>query len=602
LAYSPRLMASPPATAASAPSRRKSGLIVGSWLACLTAVGAYLRLWHVGSQIPFDDEWHSLAYIVDHDLDFLLTHYTRLGANSVLHNLYLRLAFQTVGLDEWSIALPSLVAGILLVWIFPRWLAKRLGLTAGIVCGLMLALSPFLIFYSRFARPYALLLLFEGLAILFLIDWTRGERRAHGALAILFGVLAVWTHLTAIGPLLGAWTAAVFWQWRASGRPRGAAPGPLRVVLAAGLLGSLGVLVSLPAILQQANPADPASAPFTLETVETLSQLLFGTALAEPRLLLVGATVAGCLLLARRVPREFAILAAAAWGGVLPVVIGHPQFAEIGAIFARYCLPLFLVVPMAVGAAAQWLMEQVQAPILRRVGGVMVLGVLGAALYYAGPIPVVFTDHASFTKHPAFQYQYEDITRARSLPDPVFGDGRPLFRRELHPFYEQLAKLPSGTAIIEYPFTIGQDANRLYYAQMIHRQPVLAGYYSSGAGWFDRYGLALDQARATSSHGRNHGFLMTDMTIDHALGPLADRSGIRFRTVVDLADPQAIRASGATYVVLHWNPAREFLRLEIDAALGATRGRFVATLRDRLAAELGPPILEDDVLTVFAVR
>ena len=593
---------SAPATAASAPGIRRTGLVVGAWLLGLAALGAYLRLWRIGSQIPFDDEWHALAYIVRHDLGFLLTHYTRTGANSVPHNLYLRLAFQTVGLSEWSIALPSLVTGVLLVWLFPRWLAKRLGLVAAIVSALMLALSPFLIFHSRLARPYAPLLLLEFLAITCLIDWTRSGRRRHEVLAIIFGALAVWTHLTAVGPVLGAWAIAVLWQWRERGRNRDATPGPLSVGLAAALLGALGVLVSLPVLLNEANPASAAYAPFTVETAERLSQLLFGTALAEPQLLLGAATATGCVVLARRMPRELSIVGAAALGAVLPTLIGHPLEAEIGAIFARYTLPLFLLWPMALGAATQWLLEQVHARTLRRVGALTGLAALAAALYYSGPLPLVFTDHASFTKQPVFQHQYGDVTRARTLPDPVFGDRRPLFRGQLHPFYEHLAKQPSGTAIIEYPFAIGHNSNRLYFAQMIHRQPVLAGYYASGAGWFDRYGLALKKAHQTLSPVERDGFLMTDMTIDHALGPLAERSGIRFRTVVDLADTRAIRASGAAYVVLHWNPLREFHRVKLDAASGEARGRFVATLRDRLLAELGRPLLEDGVLTVFAVR
>ena len=96
-------------------------------LLAMLAVGAYLRLWHLGSQIPFDDEWHAITFVLEHDFWFLLTHYTRLGANSVPHNLYLWLALHTVGLSEWSIALPSLAAGILLLWYYPRWVWEQFG-------------------------------------------------------------------------------------------------------------------------------------------------------------------------------------------------------------------------------------------------------------------------------------------------------------------------------------------------------------------------------------------------------------------------------------------------------------------------------------------
>jgi predicted membrane-bound mannosyltransferase len=140
-------------------------------LSAILAVGAWLRLWHLGSPIPFDDEWHAIAYVVDHDLGYLFTHYTRLGANSVPHNLYLRLAYRTIGLSEWSIAFPSLLCGILLLWFYPRWVWDRCGAGAGLVSAVVLALHPFLIFYSRFARPYAPLLLVEFLAITSLVAW-----------------------------------------------------------------------------------------------------------------------------------------------------------------------------------------------------------------------------------------------------------------------------------------------------------------------------------------------------------------------------------------------------------------------------------------------
>jgi hypothetical protein len=375
------------------------------------------------------------------------------------------------------------------------------------------------------------------------------------------------------------------------------------VLTAGAAAAAVAALLSWPAIVHASNPAPAAFAPFTWRTAETVSQLLGGTGYIELRVVLGAAAVVGLVIAARRAPRELVVLGAAALTAVASVLVGHPLQSEVGAIFARYSLSVFLVIPLLVGAAAQGLIEQLESAQLRRFVGYAGVVALAAALYFSGPLPTIFTvaDNASFTKHPVFQYEYREPSRERTLPDPV-GEGLPpLFRWQLHPFYSQLAKQRGSAPIIEYPFPIGGDNNRFYFAQMLHGRPVLAGYYASGAGWFDRFGLALGQPDRDPGV-ENHGFLLSDMTVDHAFGHLRDRSSLRFQTVVDLSDAKAIRSSGAAFVILHWNVAREFLRLEVDAALGDSRMRFVAALRDRLQAELGPPLFEDEAQSVFAVH
>jgi hypothetical protein len=92
------------------------------------------------------------------------------------------------------------------------------------------------------------------------------------------------------------------------------------------------------------------------------------------------------------------------------------------------------------------------------------------------------------------------------------------------------------------------------------------------------------------------------MTIDHVLGQGAPRQGIRFKTVVDILDTDALKACQAQYLLLHWNLAREFLFLEVVSHHGANPKRFVAQARERLIAALGKPIVDDEVLTVFEVQ
>jgi hypothetical protein len=47
-------------------------------------VGAYLRVRGISSQLPMDDEWHGLDFVLTRDAWLLLTHFSRAGANIVL--------------------------------------------------------------------------------------------------------------------------------------------------------------------------------------------------------------------------------------------------------------------------------------------------------------------------------------------------------------------------------------------------------------------------------------------------------------------------------------------------------------------------------------
>jgi hypothetical protein len=573
----------------------------GFVLLLLVAFGACLRLWHLGSQIPLDDEWHAIAYVLDHDFGFLLGRATRLGANSVPHNLYLRAALRSVGLSEWSVALPSLVAGILLLWHYPRWVRQRFGAEAALLSGAVLALAPFLIFYSRFARPYAPLLLLEFLAIASLGNWLRTGQRRPAVAAAAFGVCAIWVHATALPPLLAAWTVAGLLQWRQHRQAEPCGPGPKQVAKVGCILFALAGSLTTFWYIRQANPAGGAASPYSGRTFLALVQLLCGTSSAVVQVLFVGLALSGLVLAARRAPREVSLFGAAAVAAVAAVLVGHPLQSEVGAIFARYAMPIFLLPAVAIGVAGQALVSLVRARRLRRVVEASLLVGLTAIFYLSGPLPYLYVGAASFTKHPAFQYDYADFDGMCSKPNPV-AEGQPaMCRPQLHPFYETLAQEGGDAPIVEYPFVCGQGYNRLYLAQAVHRRPVLAGYYDSGATWLDGFGLALDDERKVSVAEPSRGYLVEDMTVDHVLGPMSRRPGLAFATLVDIADVDAVRRHRAEYVLLHWNLPREFFNMIERKHQGPESMRFVARIRDRLTTTFGKPIVDDGILTVFRV-
>ncbi len=133
---------------------------------CLLAafvVGALLRLDQVLAQVLLDDEWHLVHQITYYPPTHMVTTFG--GADySIPLALLDWVAMQQFALSEFTLRLPMIVAGLLTVIVLPMGLRGRLEGRVIALFALLLALSPFLISYSRIARPYALTLLAVYLA------------------------------------------------------------------------------------------------------------------------------------------------------------------------------------------------------------------------------------------------------------------------------------------------------------------------------------------------------------------------------------------------------------------------------------------------------
>ena len=95
-----------------------------------------------------------------------------------------------VGYDEWALRMPSVVASIvacgLLVVIGRRLFDRRVGL----VGGLLLATSPFLLMWSQQARGYALVLVGSVLStLLLLVALERGTRMSWAGYGLAFSLV-----------------------------------------------------------------------------------------------------------------------------------------------------------------------------------------------------------------------------------------------------------------------------------------------------------------------------------------------------------------------------------------------------------------------------
>jgi len=115
--------------------------------------------------------------------------------------------------DPVALRVPSLLAGtgaIAVVWALGRRAAGEL---AGLVGAAVLALSPYAIFYSQEARPYALMMLLVALSTLGALGIASGRGRGWWAPYAVAAVGAVYTHYTAIFAL-AAQAAWLVWVRR----------------------------------------------------------------------------------------------------------------------------------------------------------------------------------------------------------------------------------------------------------------------------------------------------------------------------------------------------------------------------------------------------
>ena len=211
-------------------------------LSAVTAIGLLVRLPSFNDSL-YADELSTYFIVSGHSLGRVIY---LLQGNSVDLSapLYFVLTspIQRLGDAAQSLRLISLLAGtaaIPLTYLLGLWTVGR---RAGLVGAVLMALNPYLIFYSTEARPYGLMLLLALLSTLTLLRaLNTGLIRWWFAYAA-FSCAAVYTHYAVIF-LLIAQFAWAFWSM----------PKARRALLVANVAAALGFLPWLPTLLKNAG-------------------------------------------------------------------------------------------------------------------------------------------------------------------------------------------------------------------------------------------------------------------------------------------------------------------------------------------------------------
>jgi len=535
------------------------------WLLGIAALvlGVFLRAWQLRSQMLLDDEWHAVRMLIRSDMDGIAGHFG-LADYCIPLTLYYRWLYDHAALSEWSMHLPLLVAGVALLVVAPWLLRRSLSLATNATWVALLAVSPLLVYFSRTARPYALLALCGVVAFVAFRNWH--ERRGRGigwAVAYVVATcFAGWAHLLSLvftlWPLACAGVLAL--AGCASPRTRVEAWPMLRRLLLLGVV-IAAVLVCLlgPPLINDwgamAGKAGADSVSWTSFYQTLLMQ--FGVADAATLAVLLALGAIGAARLWRDERFLVGSVVSAMFVGMAVIAFARPAWVQHALVYARYATPMlpFLLLFVAAGIVAVVERMRVQAlAMLACAAGI-------AAFVARGPLPSWFYAPNQFMGHALFQFDYDTRT------NPYVTQ---LELGPVSPFFTELAKKPPrSVTLIETPARAISNFVPDPWLQRIHRQNVKFALASPvcGVGEWDEYPYTA--------------------------------TGTRFTRMGKLADILDGATWGADYLVLRMHPwtlppGKDFP--------WPVAWPDMAACAARVEARLGAPVYRDEGVVVFALK
>ena len=127
-------------------------------IALILVTAAALRIYGIGAQSLWFDEAASVR-IVRQDFPVMMSSIKDDERIPPLHYWILHAWVRVFGHAEWSVRLPSVLAGVGAVWVLYLLTRRLFGVGGALVAALSLAVAPYQIQYSQEARSYSLMVL-----------------------------------------------------------------------------------------------------------------------------------------------------------------------------------------------------------------------------------------------------------------------------------------------------------------------------------------------------------------------------------------------------------------------------------------------------------
>ncbi len=530
------------------PDRKTLPFALAWTLAGLAVLGgAWLRLYALTNQVVLDDEYHAINVALHHPYGAILSRF--FGAdNSIPLTAIYKFLMDSVGLSELGLRLPQVVCGILLLMTYPFWVRRIAGWPETLLFLVLTAMSPQLIFYSRYARPYAVSTFAAGLAVGAFLLFARTGRGRWLVPYVVGGILAAWFQPLSLPFVLAP---VLFFVMTRRWLDQSVGASVTRAIVAGGaVLVTVALLFTGPALTSLDRLTGKAGqANFSMDSFRRAGWLWSGALSGWVAGLFWILAIVGAVILVRRHRLEGGCLAFCALVQAIAILVASPTLADHFYILARYnlwSLPLVLLF-VAVGSCGLFR------------GRWRWLG-LSSALLLAGSSPLWATYRMpnNFTNQQRYQLEFV-------FPGYSQSRDRQLLERA-STVYQWLAEQPPDTMVVETPWYHYNSAVFYGNLQHRHRKAVLIGI--------------LDQ--------KVQGWL-----------PLSD-SRLRFRNFLPATDVPQLRARGVDYLIVHQDLMAE--TAELGFLLPDVSAHDLTQPTRVWLEELGPPIREDRWIQVYAVR
>lgn len=448
-------------------ARSRAALLL--WLA-VVAAGAWLRFWQIDIQILLDDEWHALHRLIQAGYGEIFLSFGHADYSIPLTLLFRGLA-DTVGLHEWQMRLLPMVFGLAAIVAVPALFRPWLKRGERLCLGALIAISPLLVHFSRFVRPYAMVVLLGFAAMILLWQWWRYGGRARAIGFFLCSVTAAWLHpLTTLytGTALTWFAVAGIVQWR---RHQDAPPFMSVLVLGGLTTAACSALILPPLLADTASIAVKAGKhSIELQTLERSWEMVLGVGSPWLALALSVPLVVGARILWLR-DRQFVVFwcVVTVIGGVIIQILG-PEWVRNALVFVRYVV---ISMPIVLAMVAVGLIHMLGLlPGSRRASGLPAQAaalVLVGALYALGPLPTIYSGFNQFTNSVRYQLDYDFD---RSIYDSIM---TPL---ETPDFYLEMASEPGDWVVIEAAWHFETHFTPISEYQRDHQMPIRIGMIS----------------------------------------------------------------------------------------------------------------------------
>jgi hypothetical protein len=432
-------------------------------------------LWELGQQPVLGDEAHALKSAAS-EASTLTTILAEKGFPDVSIPLALwdYLLLNTVGLSEWGIRFPMLISGILFVLLLHRLIHRQLGAGCAFAATGLASLSPLLILFSRFARPYMPITLLSLLALHFWLRHIEGKRLAWGGavLATTLGAALSPICLPALGSLAVTALALRYFHKRRHNKSqdtgktsRRSTWGNLVLVAIAGVIATLVLRQTWQLGSIVLGLAQAVEERGRVTDWPAVGMHLVGTAHRSVVFAVVGLTLIGAMLTWRRA-RTLALVLTVMIVVQTLAIITLVQWGDRTFSIARYCMVLLPGLLAWTGVGLDAIAGLIGSQLLRGVSRDRVrLGFTSVAvllLLVMGPLPGLFRTHNSFTSIWPTEVP---------LPPHYGSEERPAWPR----FYNALMDFPGDLAIMESPTVSTNRVSIMPFAsyQRVHGRRVL---------------------------------------------------------------------------------------------------------------------------------